>query len=47
MWRSLDLPLPDAFDEVYPCEEARKRSSDAREGPRAFSEGRPPSWTGT
>ncbi len=47
MWRSLDLPLPEAFDEVYPCEEARMRSSDAHEGPRAFSEGRPPSWTGT
>jgi dehydration protein DpgD len=47
MWRSLDLPLRDAFDEVYPCEELRKRSSDAKEGPRAFAEGRPPSWTGT
>jgi dehydration protein DpgD len=47
MWRSLDLPLPDAFDEVYPCEELRKRSNDAKEGPRAFTEGRPPSWTGT
>ncbi|MDP7720736.1 enoyl-CoA-hydratase DpgD [Mycobacterium sp. TY814] len=47
LWRSLDLPLRDAFDEVYPCEERRKRSSDAMEGPRAFTEGRPPSWTGT
>ena len=47
MWRSLDLPLRDAFDEVYPAEELRKRSSDAKEGPRAFAEGRPPSWTGT
>jgi enoyl-CoA hydratase/carnithine racemase len=46
LWRSLDLPLPDAFDEVYPCEELRKRSDDAREGPRAFAERRPPSWTG-
>ncbi|MGO9034735.1 enoyl-CoA-hydratase DpgD [Mycobacterium sp.] len=47
MWHSLDLPLPDAFDEAYPCEELRKRSNDAKEGPRAFTEGRPPSWTGT
>jgi dehydration protein DpgD len=47
MWRSLDLPLHAAFDEVYPCEELRKRSGDAREGPRAFAEGRQPSWTGT
>jgi enoyl-CoA hydratase/carnithine racemase len=47
MWRSLDLPLADAFTEVYPREELRKWSSDAVEGPRAFAEGRHPSWTGT
>ncbi|MDP7739609.1 enoyl-CoA-hydratase DpgD [Mycobacterium paragordonae] len=46
LWRSLDLPLPDAFEEIYPSEELRKRSADAREGPRAFAEGRPPKWTG-
>jgi dehydration protein DpgD len=47
MWRSLDLPLPDAFDEVYPCEVLRKHSNDAKEGPRAFAQGMPPSWSGT
>lgn len=46
MWRSLDLPLPDAFGADYPCERARMHSADAVEGPRAFAEGRPPQWTG-
>jgi dehydration protein DpgD len=46
MWRSLDMALPDAFAMRYPCEEARRRSRDAVEGPRAFAEKRPPAWSG-
>jgi crotonobetainyl-CoA hydratase/dehydration protein DpgD len=47
MWRSMDLSLPGAFDEVYPCEERRRSGQDAVEGPRAFVERRSPTWTGT
>lgn len=46
MWRSLDLPLQDAFGADYPCERARMHSADAVEGPHAFAEGREPNWTG-
>lgn len=47
MWRSLDLPLPQAFQETYPCESERMRSTDAIEGPLAFAQKRAPTWTGT
>lgn len=44
--RSLDLPLEEAFTTSYPWEERRRRSSDAIEGVRAFTEKRDPVWTG-
>jgi crotonobetainyl-CoA hydratase/dehydration protein DpgD len=44
MWRSLDLPLREAFTERYPAEEVRMRSRDAVEGPRAFAQKRRPEW---
>lgn len=47
MWRSLDMPLAEAFTTSYAAEEARMHSLDAREGPRAFNEGRPPVWSAT
>ncbi|MBB6081418.1 enoyl-CoA-hydratase DpgD [Streptomyces paradoxus] len=42
--RSLDLPLPEAFVTPYAWEQRRRHSVDAREGPRAFAEGREPVW---
>jgi dehydration protein DpgD len=44
--RSLDRPLEEAFAADYPCDELRRRSLDAVEGPRAFAERRAPRWTG-
>ncbi|MEV5410849.1 enoyl-CoA-hydratase DpgD [Thermopolyspora sp. NPDC052614] len=41
---STTLPLPQAFATRYPWEEIRMHSADAREGPRAFNEKRPPRW---
>lgn len=41
---SLTLPLDRAFGETYVWESIRSGSEDAREGPIAFSEGRPPQW---
>jgi crotonobetainyl-CoA hydratase/dehydration protein DpgD len=40
------MPLPEAFTARYHWETLRAGSADAREGPRAFIEKRPPSWTG-
>ncbi|WP_249644021.1 enoyl-CoA-hydratase DpgD [Nocardia sputi] len=40
------MPLPEAFTARYHWETLRAGSADAREGPRAFTEKRPPSWTG-
>lgn len=42
--RSVDMPLEQAFATRYTWEERRTRGLDAREGPRAFAEGRPPVW---
>ncbi|WP_280313503.1 enoyl-CoA-hydratase DpgD [Nocardia abscessus] len=39
-------PLPEAFTARYHWETLRAGSADAREGPRAFTEKRPPIWTG-
>ncbi|MFI6924001.1 enoyl-CoA-hydratase DpgD [Nonomuraea spiralis] len=44
--RSLDLPLEEAFSTSYGWEERRRRSADATEGVRAFTEKRDPVWTG-
>lgn len=44
--RSLDLPLEKAFMASYSWEERRRRSRDAIEGVRAFTEKRDPVWTG-
>ena len=40
------LALPEAFAARYEWEERRMRSRDAREGPAAFAEKRPPRWEG-
>ena len=44
--RSVDIPLEDAFTASYRWEDARRASEDAKEGPRAFAEGRNPVWQG-
>ncbi|MBV6702747.1 enoyl-CoA hydratase/isomerase family protein [Kitasatospora aureofaciens] len=42
--RSLDMPLEQAFATRFVWEERRMHSEDALEGPRAFTERRPPRW---
>lgn len=44
--RGLDFPLAQAFYTRYEWEHRRQMSEDAREGPRAFAEKRPPDWKG-
>jgi crotonobetainyl-CoA hydratase/dehydration protein DpgD len=44
--RSADMPLDQAFAAPYRWERARQASEDAKEGPRAFAEGRDPVWRG-
>jgi crotonobetainyl-CoA hydratase/dehydration protein DpgD len=44
--RSVDLPLPAAFEATYRWEERRRVSADAVEGPRAFAGKRAPAWSG-
>lgn len=41
-----DLPLSDAFAAQEPLMDVLLRSEDSREGARAFTEKRPPSWVG-
>jgi len=43
---SAHLSLEQAFATRYPAEERRMFSEDAKEGPRAFVEKRPPRWQG-
>ncbi|GAA1770491.1 enoyl-CoA-hydratase DpgD [Luedemannella helvata] len=43
---SVDMPLERAFATRFAWEERRARSADAVEGPRAFTEKRPPMWRG-
>ncbi|WP_328701709.1 enoyl-CoA-hydratase DpgD [Amycolatopsis pittospori] len=44
--RSVDMPLHQAFETEYWWEERRRRSRDADEGVRAFTENREPVWSG-
>ncbi len=44
--KGLDMTLADAFNAEYEFETRRRVSEDAREGPRAFAEKRPPNWQG-
>ena len=44
--KGLDTYLSEANGLDYPAEKARANSHDAREGPRAFAEKRPPEWQG-
>ncbi|MEU6431037.1 enoyl-CoA-hydratase DpgD [Microbispora sp. NPDC046973] len=46
VYRSLDMPLEQAFTASYTWESRRMHSRDAVEGPRAFSEKREPVWLG-
>jgi dehydration protein DpgD len=45
-YRSLDLPLAQAFYHRYGWEERRMHSADAKEGPAAFAQKRQPHWQG-
>ncbi|MFE9426135.1 enoyl-CoA-hydratase DpgD [Kitasatospora sp. NPDC006697] len=44
--RSVDMPLPQAFETPFTWEQRRRGSADAVEGPRAFAERREPRWQG-
>ncbi len=44
--RGMDLTLSEAFYTPYDSEVARRLSTDAHEGPRAFAEKRAPDWQG-
>ncbi len=42
----LDIPLQQALDSNFPTAMRMRNSEDLVEGPRAFSEKRPPNWKG-
>lgn len=44
LWGSLDLPLDEAMQRGWEMVKAHRAHPDAREGPRAFVEKRPPRW---
>jgi len=44
--KSLDMPLPQAFEADYHWERQRRNSADCREGAQAFVERRAPVWLG-
>jgi dehydration protein DpgD len=46
VYRSLDMPLEEAFRTRFDWEQRRQGSQDATEGPRAFAERREPVWRG-
>jgi enoyl-CoA hydratase len=46
MWESLDWPLAEGFDRQSRWTDAVRSSDDAAEGARAFTEKRPPVWSG-
>lgn len=45
--RGLDMPLGDALYADFPAVTTMMKSSDAKEGPLAFSEKRDPNWSGS
>lgn len=44
--KGLEVPLREALRTDYPLSEAMRKSEDHIEGPKAFSEKRPPNWKG-
>ena len=45
-WGSSGLTVEEAFGTQFAAEETRAASTDAREGPAAFADKRPPRWNG-
>jgi enoyl-CoA hydratase/carnithine racemase len=44
LWGSLELPLDEAMERGWEMVKRHRSHPDAREGPRAFMEKRPPVW---
>lgn len=45
VWNSLEMPYSQAIEQAYELVKRHWQHPDFVEGPRAFSEGRPPDWT--